>query len=109
VVVFDRPPLAPPEDKELIKRVIGLPGETVSGHGGRVLINGQPLTEPYLNQACHGTADFAPIKVPANQYFMMGDNRCNSFDSRLFGSIPRASVVGRAFAVIWPAKHLSSL
>lgn len=106
VVVFDRPPLAPPEDKELIKRVIGLPGETVSGHGGHVYIGSKELIEPYLNSTCHGTGDFASVTVPAGHYFMMGDNRCDSFDSRMFGSIPGASVVGRAFAVIWPTKHL---
>ncbi|HET6211032.1 MAG TPA: signal peptidase I [Jatrophihabitans sp.] len=106
VVVFDRPPLAPPEDKQLIKRVIGLPGDTVSGHGGHVFVNNRQLVEPYVNPNCHGTTDFAAVKVPAGSYFMMGDNRCDSFDSRMFGTIPRSAVVGRAFAVIWPAKHL---
>jgi signal peptidase I len=109
VVVFNRPPLAPPEDKQLIKRVIGLPGETVSGHDGHVYIGGKPLIEPYLNPACDGTADFAAVKVPAHEYFMMGDNRCNSFDSRFFGFIPESNVVGRAFAVIWPVKHFGGL
>ncbi len=106
VVVFNRPPLAPPEDKQLIKRVIGLPGDVVSGHDGHVYIGSRQLIEPYVNPACHGTADFAAVTVPAGQYFMMGDNRCDSFDSRMFGTIPRSSVVGRAFAVIWPVKHL---
>jgi signal peptidase I len=106
VVVFNRPPLAPPEDKQLIKRVIGLPGDVVSGHDGHVYIGGRQLVEPYVNPACHGTADFAAVTVPAGRYFMMGDNRCDSFDSRMFGTIPRSSVVGRAFAVIWPVKHL---
>ena len=82
VVVFNRPPLAPPEDKQLIKRVIGLPGDTVSGHDGHVFVNDKELNEPYVNSACHGTADFAPITVPAGRYFMMGDNRCDSFDSQ---------------------------
>lgn len=106
VVVFDRPPLAPPEDKQLIKRVIGLPGDVVSGHDGHVYINDKPLNEPYVNPACRGTADFPAVKVPAGEYFMMGDNRCDSFDSRMFGAIPRSAIVGRAFAVIWPAKHI---
>ena len=106
VVVFDRPPLAPPEDKQLIKRVIGLPGDTVSGHGGHVYVDDKQLDEPYVNPACKGTADFAAVKVPAGEYFMMGDNRCDSFDSRMFGAIPRSAVVGRAFAVIWPGKHI---
>lgn len=106
VVVFDRPPLAPPEDKELIKRVIGLPGDTVSGHDGKVYVDGRPLTEPYVNPACHGTTDFTTVTVPPGRYFMMGDNRCDSFDSRMFGTIARSAVVGRAFAVMWPVKHL---
>ena len=109
VVVFNRPPLAPADDKELIKRVIGLPGETVSGHDGHVWIDNRELVEPYVNPACHGTADFAAITVPTGRYFMMGDNRCDSFDSRMFGTIAKSAIVGRAFAVMWPVKHLSWL
>jgi signal peptidase I len=106
VVVFNRPPLAPPEDAQLIKRVIGLPGETISGHDGRVFVGSKALTEPYVNPACGGTADFAPVRVPAGEYFMMGDNRCDSLDSRVFGVITGSSIVGRAVAVSWPVKHL---
>ena len=106
VIVFDRPPMAPPEDKQLIKRVIGLPGDVVSGHGGHVFVNGKELVEPYVNPACHGTADFAPVRVPPDRYFVMGDNRCDSFDSRMFGTVARSAVIGRAFAVIWPVHHL---
>jgi signal peptidase I len=106
VVVFARPPQAPPEDKQLIKRVIGLPGEVVSGHDGHVFVDNKELVEPYVNPACHGTADFAAVRVPTNRYFVMGDNRCDSFDSRMFGTIPRSAVIGKAFAVIWPVHHL---
>ncbi|HEX8093696.1 signal peptidase I [Jatrophihabitans sp.] len=106
VVVFDRPPLAPPEDSQLIKRVIGLPGETVSGHDGKVFIGARALPEPYVNPACHGTGDFAAVKVPAGKYFVMGDNRCDSLDSRVFGVIAGSSIVGRSVAVSWPLKHL---
>jgi signal peptidase I len=106
VVVFTRPPQAPPEDKQLIKRVIGLPGEVVSGHDGHVFVDNKELVEPYVDPACHGTAAFGPVRVPADRYFVMGDNRCDSFDSRMFGTIPRSSVIGRAFAVIWPVHHL---
>jgi signal peptidase I len=106
VVVFDRPPLAPPEDRQLIKRVIGLPGETVSGHDGKVFIGSRALPEPYVNPACHGTGDFAAVTVPAGKYFVMGDNRCDSLDSRVFGVIAGSSIVGRSVAVSWPIKHL---
>jgi signal peptidase I len=106
VVVFDRPPLAPPEAAELIKRVIGLPGETISGRGGKVFVGTKALAEPYVNPACGPIADFAAVKVPAGTYFMMGDNRCDSLDSRIFGAIPGSSIVGRAVAVSWPVKHL---
>jgi signal peptidase I len=105
LVVFHRPAAAPGTDKELIMRVIGLPGETVSAHNGRVFIDGQALTEPYVNSICRGTAAFASVKIPAGKYFVMGDNRCNSFDSRRFGPIAKSSVVGRAFVVVWPSKH----
>jgi signal peptidase I len=106
VVVFDRPPLAPPEDAQLIKRVIGLPGETVSGHDGKVFIGSEALTEPYVNPSCGGTGDFAAVTVPAGEYFVMGDNRCDSLDSRVFGVIAGSSIVGRSVAVSWPLKHL---
>ena len=106
VVVFDRPPLAPPEDTQLIKRVIGLPGETVSGHDGRVFIGTKALAEPYINPACGGTGDFAAVTVPPGKYFVMGDNRCDSLDSRVFGAIAGSSIVGRSIAVSWPVKHM---
>ncbi|HEY2044346.1 MAG TPA: signal peptidase I [Jatrophihabitans sp.] len=109
VVVFDRPPNVPAEDKELIKRVIGLPGDVVSAHGGRVYVGDKALVEPYVNASCHGTTDFGPVTVPAGRYFMMGDNRCISLDSRMFGTVPKSSIVGRAFAIVWPVKRLSWL
>jgi signal peptidase I len=109
VVVFDRPRGAPSESKELIKRVIGLPGETISARDGQIYVDGRVLTEPYVLPACPGTSDLAPAKVPAAHYFMMGDNRCNSFDSRRFGPVTRGTFVGRAVAVVWPVKHLRSL
>jgi signal peptidase I len=105
VVVFDRPRAAPTTDKELIRRVIGLPGETVSAHGGRVFIGAKALAEPYVNSTCRGTAAFAPVKIPAGHYFVMGDNRCASADSRTFGTVAKQSIVGRAVMVMWPTKH----
>jgi signal peptidase I len=106
VVVFDRPAnLSVPENR-LIKRVIGLPGERVSGHDGAVWIGDRRLDEPYVNPVCDGTADFAAVSVPAGRVFVMGDNRCNSLDGRVFGPIEQSSLVGRAFLIIWPAGRL---
>ena len=102
VVVFRRPPGVEAPESVLIKRVIGLPGETISGHDGQVWVGDRPLEESYVNAACHGTTDFDPVTVPSGHYFMMGDNRCNSSDSRVFGPISRSSIIGRAFLIIWP-------
>ncbi len=102
VVVFSRPPAAPSTDADLVKRVIGLPGETVRGSGGTVYVNNRALTEPYVAPACDGTRDFDPVTVPAGDVFVMGDNRCDSLDSRIFGPIQQSTIVGRAFVIVWP-------
>jgi signal peptidase I len=101
--VLEAVALRQPGDRELIKRVIGLPGETLSGAGGRVLIDGQPLVEPYLTPDVI-TSDFGPITVAADHVFVMGDNRSNSHDSRYadIGPIPVDTIVGRAIARVWP-------
>jgi signal peptidase I len=125
VVVFDCPPLAgcPPETDEVlpvrvrdavleallvrqpteeyIKRVIGLPGETVEGRGGAVYVDGKRLVEPYLPIGTV-TSDFGPEVVPDGSLWVMGDNRANSADSRVFGTIDRDTIVGRATMRIWP-------
>ncbi len=86
--------------------MIGLPGERVSARDGKVFIGSKALAEPYVNPACGGTGDFAAVTVPAGTYFVMGDNRCDSLDSRYFGVISDSSIVGRSVAVSWPLKHL---
>lgn len=106
VVVFPRPANLAVSDARLIKRVIGLPGETVSGHDGAVWIGDRRLDEPYVNPACDGTADFPALSVPAGRVFVMGDNRCNSLDGRVFGPIKESTIVGRAFLIMWPLGHL---
>ena len=110
VIVFSRPPKeADKTINDLIKRVIALPGETVQGRGGTVFVNGGALTESYVNPQCGGTADFSPVVVPAHELWVMGDNRCNSTDSRVFGPIEENLVVGRAFVRVWPLGHLGWL
>ncbi len=88
--------------KDFIKRVIGLPGETIEVRRGKVLIDGKPIGEPYVNSQ-RDLSDFGPFKVPSGQFFMMGDNRANSQDSRsTLGPIPKEKIVGKAFIVLWP-------
>ncbi|HMC39322.1 MAG TPA: signal peptidase I [Acidimicrobiales bacterium] len=109
VVVFKRPK----NDydvtiKDLIKRVIGLPDETISASGGHVFVDGQPIKEPWLPKGIT-TATFGPVHIPAGEYFVMGDNRPDSADSRVIGPIPGNLIVGRAFIVILPIGHIGTL
>jgi signal peptidase I len=84
----------------LVKRVVGLPGDVVQAVDGRVLINGEPLDEPWLDGA--QTAAFGPVQVPEDALFVLGDARDVSIDSRSFGPVPVDAVVGRVDAVVWP-------
>jgi signal peptidase I len=108
VVVFLSPPNEGADTKDLIKRVIGLPGETVESREGHIVINGQVLNEPYLD-ADVITGPLEKITIPAGHYWVMGDNRANSRDSRFFGPIAKSLIVGRAFVRIWPVTALNLL
>ena len=92
----------------LIKRVIGLPGETLQGKNGHIYINSERLVEPYLPKGTY-TSNFGPVTIQPGQLWVMGDNRNNSTDSRSFGPIPESSVVGRAIWKVWPAWETSFL
>jgi signal peptidase I len=112
IIVFKSPPGVDPSVKDLIKRVIALPGETVEGRSdGHIYINGKLLAEPYLPKGTLPGQSFHAIKVPPDSYWVMGDNRKNSFDSRFFPEhfIRKKDIVGRAFVRIWPLDRLGIL
>jgi signal peptidase I len=110
IVVFNTPPLALEKcgaGGTFVKRIIGLPGDTVSERKGRVSINGQPLDEPYVPQSERNPQANGRWTVPQGAYFMMGDNRAQSCDSREWGSVPRSDLIGPVFAVYWPPQRIS--
>jgi signal peptidase I len=109
IVVFT-PPNHPPGDPPLIKRLIGLPGETLEFRGTYLFVNGLRLEEPYLNEPC--TTSACPNRfwqLGADEYFFMGDNRNHSRDSRSFGPIRRPQLFGRAILRWWPPANWSVL
>lgn len=104
VVVFKAPPN---DENEFIKRIIALPGETVRVQGGRIYVNGNLLTEPYLDASLETRAgsiirEGEEAVVPAGSYAVFGDNRNHSFDSRNFGFIDKSKFTGRAWLLYWP-------
>jgi signal peptidase I len=105
IVVFRSPNEGEGGVRDLIKRVIALPGETVESRDGRILIDGKLLEEPYLGPDVV-TGPLEAQKVPPNGYWVMGDNRPNSRDSRFFGPIDESLIVGRAFVRVWPIGHI---
>ena len=113
--------ISQPGEKDFIKRVIGLPGDTVAccDARGRVTVNGQPLDEPYVTDnspldvdptpgRC-GPRKFGPVVIPPGKMWVMGDHRLVSQDARCQGPVPIANVIGKAFVVVWPTDHWSTL
>lgn len=101
VIVF----VAPPEPNEdFIKRVIGLPGDIITIHNTQVIVNGKTLSEAYVDPKREGNpfASITNMRVPQGTYFVLGDNRAISFDSRGWGCLPQANIIGRAALVYWP-------
>ncbi len=117
VVVFK----APETDVVLIKRAIGLPGDLITLRDGAVLINGRVLSEPYLRRLGGQTVPTEPFangrpwslsegyEVPAGHYYMMGDNRIDSGDSREFGPVAEGRIIGEAFFIYWPVSRIGGL
>ncbi len=124
IIVFRRP--EPPSDV-LIKRVVGLPGDLLSVHDGHLFVNGVQQNEPFVDKVDGITeptdpADpyastqpdapwslSRPFRVPAGHYFVMGDNRTDSSDSRYWGTVPRKAIIGRAFFTYWPLRRFGDL
>jgi signal peptidase I len=109
VVVFKAPPNAGKDgvEQDYIKRLIGLPGEKLAVIGGKVYINGHPLNEPYTEEP--SARDYGPIIIPPEHYFMMGDNRNNSADSRYWGPLDKDRIVGTAWFRFWPLDKIGFL
>ena len=94
-------------EKTLIKRVVGIPGDELELRNGKLSVNGEPLQEPYVkNDPCKPgypkTCSFGLVTVPEDHYFMMGDNRTRSTDSRFFGPVPEDDIIGEALVRFWP-------
>ena len=98
IVVFKHPPHP---EQDFIKRVIGLPGETIALRDGKLLVNGLPTDEPYLDESERRRQHFGPVRVEPNSYFLMGDHRSRSADSREWGAAPGELIKGRAFMILF--------
>jgi signal peptidase I len=114
IVVFTHPPLdhcPGPADTDLVKRVIALPGQTIYSAGNTVYVNGRPLPEPYLppgdrlGRQIPGATRQAPFHVPPGEFYVMGDNRQISCDSRYWGPIKGTSIVGEVVLLLWRGGH----
>jgi signal peptidase I len=108
IVVFETPAEAVARcgaGGTFVKRLVGLPGDTIGQRGGVLSVNGAPLREPYVNGGPPGQ-DFAERTLGADEYFMMGDNRGQSCDSREWGPVSRDDLIGPVFAVYWPLTRL---
>ena len=99
-------------DTNFIKRVVGLPGDTLAIKNGIPIVNGKPYEGDFDIRPCHGLGDCdfpTPITIPPDHYFMMGDNRGSSDDSRFWGPVPRDWIIGQAFFTYWPPDRIGTL
>ena len=92
--------------EDLIKRVVGLPGDEISVQDGVLFANGEPQEEPYVNRQSADSSSFGPAVVPKGEVFVMGDNRAGSLDSRYFGPVPLENIEGEAFLIFWSPGHI---
>lgn len=97
------------EGQDLIKRVVGTPGDTVEVREGKLYVNGEPQNEPYIKEGGGISPPQQEFTVPEDSVFVMGDNRSNSRDSRFFGPVPEENLEGEAFVTFWPPGRLGTL
>jgi signal peptidase I len=95
--------------KSFIKRVVGLPNDTVEIREGQVYLNGKYLPEPYVPPESEDMNDLSAMRIPKGEYFVMGDHRISSNDSRIFGPVPRNYIYGKAVFAYWPVDHFGSI
>jgi signal peptidase I len=107
IVVFDS--VEEGDDQTLIKRVVGVAGDEIQVQGGVLYVNGEEQEEPYLNDADQSLGFYGPTVVPEGHIFVMGDNRGNSADSRVFGPLPLENLKGEAFMRFWPISKISTI
>ena len=96
-------------EEDLIKRVVGVAGDEVEVRNGTLLVNGEAREEPYLNRGIPDDSFFGPTRLSEGEVFVMGDNRANSADSRVFGPVPLENIEGEAFAFFWPPARIGVL
>jgi signal peptidase I len=110
IVVFNAPATAAQQCTEggtYVKRIVGLPGEVVSERTGKVYIDGKALKEPYVDQQRRDSMTKTWPRVPPDDYFVMGDNRAASCDSRAWGPVPRKNLIGPVLLTYWPLNRIS--
>jgi signal peptidase I len=95
--------------KSFIKRVVGLPGETIEIRDGHLYIDGDELADQYVPAGYIDSSNYGPRKIPLGEYFVMGDHRDSSNDSRVFGPVSRSFIYGKAVFAYWPVDHFGSL
>lgn len=113
VIVFKAPPqehqsCQDPQVQDLVKRIVALPGDRIRSSGNTIYVNNKVLAQPWQHTAQIGSQIHNQL-VPANHYFVMGDNRPESCDSRVWGTVPRADIIGKAVLIFWPLSRFSTI
>ena len=109
IVVFKAPPnvktICGDPVADLVKRVIGVPGDSLYSRGNTIYVNGKPLDQKWTVYKAIGSVPIKPITLKKNMYYMMGDDHAGSCDSRYWGPVPRSDLIGKVFFKVWPLSH----